>query len=171
MAGVGIRAPVRSVIGMAVETAPGQSGVAGLLLDEREQVDWSRSVARRPCAIAEGKSASRPRDKNRMLTMRVHNTCCSRKLTEQKKLTQLDWLAKIFVKLTSFGNTVFPNDVKMPSRFGTRKGRYFSQDAQTAFDDDGRDQKGGSVGEFRKDKGGRGSECCASESSAPLSFT
>ena len=46
MAGVGIRAPVRSVIGMAVETAPGQSGVAGLLLDEREQVDWSRSVAR-----------------------------------------------------------------------------------------------------------------------------
>ena len=117
MAGVGICAPVHSVIGLPVETAAGQSGVAGLLLDEREQVDWSRSVVRRPCAIAEGKSASRPRDKNRMLTMRVHNTCCSRKLTEQKKLTQLDWLAKIFVKLTSFGNTVLPNDVKMPSRF------------------------------------------------------
>ena len=121
MAGVGIRAPVRSVIGMAVETAPGQSGVAGLLLDEREQVDWSRSVARRPCAIAEGKSASRPRDKNRMLTMRVHNTCCSRKLTEQKKLTQLDWLAKIFVKLTSFGTRCCRTTSKCPRDFWHQK--------------------------------------------------
>ena len=50
------------------------------------------------CAIAEGKSASRPRDKNRMLTMRDHKRCCRLQIDEQKKLTQLDWLAKNFVK-------------------------------------------------------------------------
>jgi len=51
------------------------------------------------------------------LTMRDHKRCCRLQIDEQTKLTQLDWLAKIFVKLTSFGNTLLPNDVKMPSRF------------------------------------------------------